>query len=43
MNTYTITGTFTFMVQAEDKDSALELMNDELGSVLLEWNAESVH
>ena len=42
MNTYEFHGSFTFILQAADEESAHEKLNEQLGEVLLNWTVESV-
>jgi hypothetical protein len=42
MQTYEFRGSFTFIVQAQDQDAAEELLNEQLGEVLLSWEVDTV-
>jgi len=42
MNTFEFRGSFTFTVQAEDQEAAEEILNEQLGEVLLNWNVDQV-
>ena len=43
METYTITGTFTFMVDASNLDEAVQQLAADMEEIMYDWNIEQTY
>lgn len=43
METYTITGTYTFMVDATDLDEAMQQLQADMDEIMYDWHVEQTY